>query len=234
MPERAECQASDCDNKVKAALYIDAFNFYYAVNDLKQNHLKWIDLWRLGNILIPKKSERLVKVAFFTAYNKKKYDSLTRHQKYIKALAHLGVTCVFGHYISEPRDCKYCNHEWTENREKETDVNLALHLIHDARADVFQHAYLLTADSDQAATAKFLKDYFPDKKLTTVAPPGRRFSDNILRYADGKIALTIGHLERVVMPPTIFHPDGSVVVRRPDEYAPPQGWVHPNKRPISN
>ena len=211
----------------RAAVYLDGFNLYYAISDLRRNYLKWANLRKLSEILLPGDA-LLTKAVFFTAYNTKDYDRLTRHRIYVRALEHYGVSCIFGHYIQQPRECGNCHHRWTESSEKETDVNIALHVLHDAHLDVFDHAYLVTADSDQAATVKMLKSHFPAKKVTTVAPPGRNFSANILRYADGKIALSADHIERVVMPSTVFAEDGSVVLRRPPAYVPPPEWVHPD------
>src|SRR5829696_5166464 len=63
-----------------------------------------------------------------------------------------------------------------------------LHVFDDAHRDVFDHAYLVTADSDQAATARMFSERFQAKKLTAVCPPGRAHSQHILRYATAKIA----------------------------------------------
>lgn len=62
------------------------------------------------------------------------------------------------------------------------DVNVAINLISDAHLDVFDVAYLLSAVSDQAATAKLFKSRFPEKTLVSVAPPGRDYSKHILSY----------------------------------------------------
>jgi hypothetical protein len=234
MSDPAESQEIPEQNKItRAAFYIDGFNFYHAVNDLGQNHLKWIDLWQLGENLIPKRTERLVKVVFCTAYNKNpaKFGSLTRHQKYVKALKHLGVTCVLGHYIKEPRDCRGCGRSWEDDSEKQSDINVALHMFHDAHVGAVEHAYLLTADSDQTATVKFMKEQCPACRITSVAPPDRNFSTNILPHTDGKIALTAANLERVVLPRAIIGRNAAgqqaLIVERPPEYAPPAGWVKP-------
>lgn len=234
MENPGESQAEKQPEKRKAALYIDAFNLYYAVASIGQNHLKWANLWKLGEILIPAQDEELVKVVFCTAYNKTDFARLGRHQKFVKALEHYGVTVILGHYTANPRTCSECGHTWDEQGEKETDVNFGLHLFNDARLGVFHHAYLLTADSDQAATVKMVKQLFPDKKLTTVVPPNRPISKAIDRWTDASIQLTADHFERIVMPVAIMDGQGAqrrVVVQRPTEYDPPPGWVHPNNRP---
>jgi len=105
-----------------------------------------------------------------------------------------------------------------------------LHVFDDAHRDVFDHAYLVTADSDQAATARMFSERFQAKKLTAVCPPGRPHSQHILRYATAKITLTKEHLERAVFPGLVTGA-GAVAVLRPPEYAPPDWWVHPDQRP---
>jgi len=107
---------------------------------------------------------------------------------------------------------------------------VALSLITDAQDDVFDRAYLVTADSDQAATARFFRDRFPDKRLITVAPPGRNFSVDIARHTGGnRLAITKDHLDWTVFPAIVMS-GTKVSGRRPREYDPPAWWVHPRDR----
>lgn len=213
---------------IRAALYVDGFNLYHAIKDLHAPFLKWCNLWRLGEVIIPSHSETLVKVVLCTAYYPGDPQKRWRHDQYLNALRNVGVDCVLGHYIREERDCRQCGHVWEQPNEKASDLNLGLSLITDARDDVFDRAYLLTADSDQAATARFLKETVAGKSLITVAPPGRNFSANIEKFADGRIAITRAHLERSVLPQIVLGKDGLSHGRRPREYDPPPGWVHPD------
>jgi uncharacterized LabA/DUF88 family protein len=234
MPQDAPRQESAMNQRQKSAFYIDAFNLYYAIVNLEKPYLKWVNLWDLCLGLIPKQQEELVKVVFCSAFNRQNEGKVKRHQTYVRTLTHFGVICEMGHFVNEPRVCKECEHSWLEASEKQTDVNLALHLFHDASRNVYDHAYLVTADSDQAATAKMLKAFYPAKRLTTVVPPTKAVSHNILTYADGQINLTEDHLEKVVMPATVMGSDSKgpfVVAKRPENYAPPDGWVHPKDRP---
>jgi len=207
--------------QVKAAFYIDGFNLYYAIRGLKKPHLKLVNLFALCNSLIPQKSELLVRVVFFTAYKKFCYQKLIRHQKYVKALTAVDVESVFGHPITEPVECRSCHHTWEIEREKATDIGIALRLILDGLDGVYEHAYLVTADSDQAATAEAFKGRLPGKRLTSVCPPGRNFSTHILGFADAQIQLTEEHLERNLLPQYVLK-DGKVIVERPLEYIPPK------------
>lgn len=217
--------------KKRAAIYIDGFNLYHSVKELGFNHLMWCDFWRLGEMILPSQGESLVKAVFFTAFYPGDFGKSVRHRAFNDALGLRGVEVVLGNYIKVPA-CETCSPGKTRPSEKETDINLALHLFNDARHDRFDHAYLLSADSDQAATARLLKQEFPEKKLTTVSPPNRNFSHSILHFADHKIALKESHIERAVFKgPIVLAPSGGKAIRRPFEYDPPAGWVHPDDRP---
>ncbi|MFN3662808.1 NYN domain-containing protein [Yoonia sp.] len=207
-------------------MYIDGFNLYHAIDDLGENFLKWTDYWRLGETIIPSKSETLVKVCYCTAYypdEKKKW----RHQTFLNALKIKGVDVQLGHYVHEDASCRNCDNKWQKPTEKAGDINVAIHLLKDAFTDEVDHFYLLSQDSDQSATVKLFSQQFPKKKLTTVSPPGRNFSSHIMKHADSKIKLTRDHIERCVLPEILIGPPP---VRRPREYAPPDGWIHPDLR----
>lgn len=210
----------------RAAVYIDGFNLYHSIDDLKLPFLKWLDLVKLGNLIIPKATETLVKTVYCTAFHPGDSQKRWRHEQYLNALKVAGATSIFGHYIHEPKDCKACGSEWKQPNEKESDINLALSIFNDARLNVFDTAYLITADSDQAATAKMLRECFPGKKLVTVSPPGRNFSTHILANATSSIALNQGHLERCLFSAMVFK-EGEKMGRRPREYNPPDGWQPP-------
>jgi hypothetical protein len=112
---------------LRAALYIDAFNFYHAIDELNQPHLKWLNLAALGERIIQRGKERLVKVRWFTALQPRApEDKKQRHREYISALKHYNVTVHQGHFIFDKVDCHKCPHTWEKPQEKETDVSIAL------------------------------------------------------------------------------------------------------------
>jgi hypothetical protein len=210
----------------RSAWYIDGFNLYHSINDLNEPHLKWLDLSRLARLVMPRESEMLAKIVFCTAFYPRDANKRWRHEEYLAALRVSGVVPVMGHYVDEKADCRKCYASWIKPVEKETDINIAITLLNDAWLDVYDKAYLLTADSDQAATARLFRTQFPSKDLITVSPPGRNFSSHILASAHGKLALNKEHLERCLFPPIVFR-EGQRAGRRPKEYDPPPGWIIP-------
>lgn len=209
-----------------AGLYIDGFNLYHSILKLEEPHLKWLNLRKLGELIIETIDEQLGPVTFCTAYYPGDSQKRWRHEEYLNALRVVNVLPIMGHYIHQPMGCQKCGHEWEKPTEKASDVNLALHLFNDARLDRFQTAYLLTANSDQAATAKMFRECFPQKRFITVSPPGRNISHNILAQSHDKVSLQKEHLERSLFPSIVFA-EGLRAGRRPREYDPPLGWRAP-------
>ena len=197
--------------------YIDGFNLYHAVHELKKPHLKWLDLWSLSQSFV-RDGETVAAVSYFSAFATWLPDANLRHREYVKALQHHRVTCVMGHFKSKLKKCKSCGAEWTSHEEKETDVHIAARLVADAYEDKFDRALLITADSDLAPALNIIGAAFPTKQLFVVAPPGRF---NHARSLNTKLVITPGRLAKCLLPETAVGADGGVLFQRPKAYAPP-------------
>lgn len=216
---------------VRSAFYIDGFNLYHAIDDLGKPHLKWLSYWHLAQKVIPQQSQTLVRVVWCTARHTRDPSKSGRHDLLCRAQAMHGVEVIKGHFVDERRECRSCGSSWQAPSEKEGDINVAINLIRDAFLDIYDHAYLLTADSDQVATVRMMRKQFPAKQITIVVPPGRRRSEHLHHASGGNsIQLSEAHLEWAVSPAVCLQA-GQPAVRRPTIYDPPPGWVHPQNRP---
>jgi hypothetical protein len=215
----------------RAAFYIDGFNLYHAIDELNQPHLKWLDLWALGTRLITPDSE-LVRIVWCTAIDTKNVPKMLRHREYRKAVESTGVIAVEGHFTVEDMECRECGHVWAKRTEKQGDVNVAVNLISDGHAGLYDCAYLLTADSDQAATARIFRDRLPEKRIVSVAPPMREHSFHVLQHTHDKKAISVSDLEWCLFPNPVLK-GGAFVCARPNEYEPPRGWKNPRAAKIS-
>lgn len=216
-----------------AALYVDGFNLYHSIRDLNEPWLRWVNLWRLGELLVAPQRHSLVRVVWCSAQSQDG-SKAARHRDYKKALESVGVSCLTGHFSKEDRSCVVCKNKWQAPTEKEGDVNLAITIIDDAHHGVCENVYLLTADSDQAATVSLFKRRFPERTIWSVAPPGRFHSQAIISQLKSRkhiTKVTTNYLEKSVWDGRAVMKDGAVVVMRPDRYAPKNGWVHPDRRP---
>ncbi len=211
--------------RLRAAFYYDGFNLYHAVDAYKRPYLKWLNLKALGRAIAPK-SEVVKRVVWCSAFRPQHKAKLKRHEDYKKALEGQGVICRMGHFVHAMDHCNACHHTWQLSVEKQGDVNLALSIAADAEDDLFDVCYLVTADGDHAATARYLKERFPKKKLVLVTPPGRFHTRHIERLADEAIEIQPHHLEASLLPQMArykkrFFGRGEQVPR-PEIYDPPQ------------
>ena len=205
----------------RAALYVDGFNLYHPIKESGQNHLKWACLWNLGAMLATAEKCELVKVVFCTAMPLHLPGSLGRHQIFNAAQIARGVEVIKGHHV--PIDGGYS--------EKQSDINVALSLVCDGEDDAYDVAFLLSADSDQIATAKFFRDRLEPKGKTLFAaiPPGKTVPVEYKSLGVPKRQISFVMMERCVMPEQVQGKTG--LITRPTEYAPPAGWIHPSERP---
>ena len=212
----------------RAGLFVDGFNLYHAIDDIGKPYLKWLSLRTLAERVGKPFGVEFVELNFCTAFFPGDFGKQKRHEAYVNALAAEGVNVIFGHTIKEPMDCRSCGHIWHQPREKETDINVALSLFEAAsRIDI---AFLVTADTDQAATLRYMAKHYPEKKVVVLTPPGRPVSSHLRDLAFKNIRLSETDIDLSILPDMITPPGGRLVVR-PSEYTPPLGWVHPTKRP---
>ncbi|HEX8224868.1 MAG TPA: hypothetical protein VF605_13700 [Allosphingosinicella sp.] len=207
---------------LRGALYVDGFNLYHPIDQAGEPHLKWLDLWKLGQVLCAAEGLDLVKVVFCTAVPKHMPDKRDRHNLYNAAQRAGRVTVLLGHHV--PGD------DGTYS-EKQSDINVALSVILDGLDDVYDVAFLLSADSDQVATARFFKERLSasGKKLIGAIPLGRTFPTDYAGLGVAVVIVTKEHLEACVMPAQVQ--GAKNLINRPQSYDPPPGWVHPADRP---
>lgn len=183
--------------------------------------MKWLNLSLLFSHLTRAQSQVITQILFFSAYPTWKPDSYRRHREYVKALHAHGVTPVLGQFKNKSKQCLKCKTTWTSREEKETDVNLALALLDLAYKDAYDHAFLLTRDSDLAPAVRKVKANFPDKKISIFAPFNYRHSSELLQSSDGHKTINLGHISTSLFPEKIYDNVGNLVAIRPLEYSPP-------------
>ncbi|WP_156001011.1 MULTISPECIES: hypothetical protein [unclassified Sphingopyxis] len=115
--------------------------------------------------------------------------------------------------------------------EKQSDINVALSVICDGEDDVYDGAFLLSADSDQVATAKFFKARLEEKgkRLFAAIPPGQTYPPDYKGLGVPRRNISLPMIERCVMGAQVEGANG--LINRPPEYDPPADWVHPDDRP---
>lgn len=163
------------------AVFIDGFNLYHGICDTRRNDLKWLSLSRLAKRLVSHKTHEISAIYYFSAIAEHLPDRAIRHRIYLNALLADGVTLIMGEFKDKEkpfRCCYGCRHVEIGKEEKQTDVNIALHLVSKAYRGEFQAAILVTADSDLTPVIRLFKSEFPQIDFLLATPPfrGRAFS----------------------------------------------------------
>ena len=207
----------------RVVAFVDGFNLYHSIHDLHRNHLKWVDLWKLSNVFVKNKSQALIDVYYFSAYAYWMPDKERRHRIYVKSLTAVGVTPIMADFKPKDRKCGSCGHRWEGHEEKETDVNIAVAMLKGAYRNEYDHALLVSRDSDLTPVVRTLRTEFADKNVTVIGPPHRGHSSELLQIEPPplKAKITVSHLERCLFPATVTDAGGNLVARRPQNYDPP-------------
>ena len=77
---------------LRAALYVDGFNLYHAIDDLDRPFLKWLDLWALGERILDRKTERLVRKVYCTA---QKPGEPAKNQRHAASRRAIPTSCLY-------------------------------------------------------------------------------------------------------------------------------------------
>ena len=206
-------------NRQRVISFIDGFNLYHAISNLHRPELKWVDLRALSKVFLKSYSEELCETFYFSAYAEHVDKSKQECQKtYIRALKLRGIIPILGQFKIKNRKCPACNYKWVGHEEKETDVNIALFLLNLAYENRFDRALVVSNDSDLTPAIRMVREWFPKKRITTVAPPGLYHSRELMQVSSDKTKIRVEHLERCLLPPVVTDSSCSISVTRPHEY----------------
>jgi hypothetical protein len=179
--------------KLKANVYIDGFNLYYAI---KFSPYKWLDLSSLCRNLLPEHTINLIR--YFTAHIKPlphDLDVKTRQDFYLRALKTLKDLKLHdnGEFVSWDKLMPQSPLAYVKGKssspnkvnvlkteEKGSDVNLASWLLTDCFNGCFDYAVVISNDSDLATPIEIVTQQC--KKQVKVINPDK------LIYASKKLA----------------------------------------------
>ena len=200
---------------MKTYVYIDAFNLYFGC--VKGTPYKWLDLSKLCAILLPQ--HQIERIKYFTAHVKalpNSPDAPARQQVYLRALRTIPkLEIIFGHFLSHNVRMPLANPgigqprtvEVVKTEEKGSDVNLAIHLLHDAYQSRYESAVIVSGDSDLLAALQIVKNDLG--KPVGVLNPQKRPSRMLERHATFYKHIRPGVLMASQFPKTLNDEHGS-------------------------
>ena len=201
--------------KQRTYIYIDGFNLYYGA--VKDTPYKWLDLKLLFEKLLHS-SHEIQAIKYYTAKVSAHANDIKapiRQSTYLRALKAYIPECsiYYGHYLTHAVTLPLLNTtgykreqfvKVLKSEEKGSDVNLAVHLLHDAWLDKYDCAVVVSNDSDLSESMRLAKQR--NKKIGLVTPSSnrKRQPTKMLReYADFIKCIRIGLLKDSQLPDII-------------------------------
>ena len=179
---------------MRTYIYIDGLNLYYRA--LRNTRWKWLDLLSLCEQAL-QPHHRILKIKYFTTralrtpHDPKKPE---RQDSYLHALQNHHpekIEIHLGRFLIKPTRYPLADSaesgrmvEVIRMEEKETDVNLSVHLLNDAWKNQYDCAVLVTNDGDMAEGMRLTKLEHPEKRLGLISPDPKHHSTELRRHAD--------------------------------------------------
>ncbi len=168
-------------------VYIDGFNLYYGL--LRHSPYKWLDVNALLQKYLDKNRNFIEKIKYFTAKVKSRStdpDQHIRQDLYLRALKTIpNLEIIYGHFLSHNVRMPLANGQGTveviKTEEKKSDVNIAVHMLHDAHMDRYDIAVLITNDSDLSEPLRIITGEL--KKKIGILNPQQKFSRELAQFA---------------------------------------------------
>ncbi|MEZ5422537.1 MAG: NYN domain-containing protein [Pyrinomonadaceae bacterium] len=139
---------------MKTSVYIDGFNLYYGA--LRDTPFKWLDLLALCRRVLP--NDEIASIKYFSARLTARPGDPgqpMRQETYWRALRTIScLRIIEGRFLTKPIRMPLADIDPTrtvkviKTEEKGSDVNLAVHLVHDAHKSDFELAVVISNDSD--------------------------------------------------------------------------------------
>ena len=119
----------------KLSIFIDGYNLYHAVDNLKKPHFKWANSRIFCKFFVNHQFEDIARIKFFTAFPKhKSVEVQARNKAFTDALKHYDIEVVEGNFKKKLVTINLDGQHHTKitHEEKESDVNIALAILEDA------------------------------------------------------------------------------------------------------
>lgn len=210
--------------KDRLLVYVDGFNLYHGLHKASGRELLWLDLVKLAANLRPESS--VVQVKYFTAMVLGDPDAQSRQDRYLSAMkaCHPGsFTAIMGKHMKKKRWCRECDATWTSYEEKQTDVNIAVHLVADVAARRADTYMIVTGDTDVIPAVKMARSLDGSANIIAQFPP-RRESSALKRMMPSSRQITLVNITDAQLPDVARSPQGETF-RRPEKWTP--GYVDP-------
>jgi hypothetical protein len=209
-------------NPVKTFVYVDGFNLYYRA--LKDTPYRWLDIDAVSKRLVHS-GDTIEKVRYFTARVSARAgdpDAPRRQQILYNALETLpNVTFHFGKFLPKKKRRPLVSNpevyvEIHDTEEKGSDVNLAVHLLHDGWLGKYEMALVMSQDTDLVEPLRLVKKDLK-KRVGLIWLDGKRPNPEMVGAASFVRHLSTADLKAAQFPNPLKKADGTSLNK-------PNGW----------
>ena len=165
--------------KKKTYVYIDGFNLYYR---LKKTSFKWLNLGSFVNSCLDLDKHRIEKIKYFSAKITRTLidpQKPIRQDMYLRAIRRIpNLEVIMGRFKKRKVTGFLCDSKGKETEElvtikkfeeKNSDVNIATHLVADGYGGKYDCAVLISNDSDLMTPIAHVKNIL-GKMVVVVSP----------------------------------------------------------------
>lgn len=200
--------------KDRVEVFIDGFNLYFGIVESGFIHAKWLNLTSLIKSYLTQNQE-LISIKYFTSRITNNPAKQKRQSIYLEAIEATGVQIIYGLYKAIDIECRNCGHTWSVSNEKMTDVNIATHLLIDAKNDIYDTAILISGDSDLVPPIKAVHTNFPGKTISVFFPPNRH-NNTVAAAAKGSLIIGRKRIIENQFPEMVLKRDGYGLIKPPE------------------
>jgi uncharacterized LabA/DUF88 family protein len=203
---------------VKTYVYVDGFNLYYRA--LKGTPFRWLNLDSATRRLV-NAGDDIEVIRYFTARVSARAgdpDAPRRQQILLNAMATLpNIRFHYGKFLSKKKKRPLAENpkkyvEILDTEEKGSDVNLAVHLLHDGWKGRYDMALVMSQDTDLIEPLRLAKTELR-KTVGLIWLDGRRPDQNMVAASTFVRHLTKADLAAAQFPNPIRKPDGTEIIK---------------------
>ena len=194
----------------KVIVYIDGLNLYYSL--LKNTNYKWLDLQRLFEVLFISPDYEIKTIKYFTSkVHDKPPGTSERQQQYLNALdAYCPKVEIIKGKFTKYREVNLPLAENPKQKttvlkteEKQTDVNLAIHLVNDAWLNAYDCAVVISQDSDFIPAVQMVTTMKNKKEICIPKFKGTKIIRDLHRFSSIKRTISEDVLQKHQLPDEI-------------------------------
>ena len=157
----------------KVIVYVDGYNFYYGLKEVKWKKYYWLDLVSFFESFM-QNGQELVGVKYFSAPTNNQEKRKRQSDFFSANKLNDRFELILGNYLNKNVYCRNCHTDFEVPEEKKTDVNIATQMIADCIYHDCDISIIVSGDSDLTPPIHFIKQHNPDHKVFVYFPPRRQ------------------------------------------------------------